>query len=159
MTLAYPIWQKYMCIWPWSNSLGPFQTSLDRSPKILWLTSFHNMYLFLGNWLTFALGMNIPIRCVHSTYLRTMLHTHIPLSSYHLGLTRTLGSCTTCKLMGCGLVYPLVHVVFIFQVYLMVSTRDLYHNPPKPGFMSCGGSSGVFPSSIIVATKSKVFCA
>ena len=101
MTSSYTIWHNHMSICLRSNALGRphiySQTSWHQSPKRLWLTSFHNPCLCLDIRLTFTLGINILIKCVHFTYLQTMLYIHIPLSSNHLGSARTLGSRATSK--------------------------------------------------------------
>ena len=78
------IWHKYINICPWSNSLDPphvySQTSMQQCPKILWLTFFHNPYFYLDIQWKFTLGTNIHIKCVHFTYLWTILYIYIPFS-------------------------------------------------------------------------------
>ena len=101
-----------------------FQTSLHQSPEILWLTSFHNPILSLDISLMFGHLIDVYARKEHPHQmcplhipLDNVIHPHTPLI-LSFGLTRTLGSYATCKLMGCGL--PLGAFGFLLQVYHLV---------------------------------------
>ena len=111
----------------------------------------------LDIWSMFALGANTLIKCVHSTYLRTMLYIHSPLSTCHLELARMLGSRATCKLMGCGL--PL-HAFGHLLPSVPPNVNPKVHTgaPPYHDSLPRGGYEGVFSSSTIVAKTKIFFC-
>lgn len=117
---------------PWFPPI--YAPNLMGSPKKLWLVSFHNPYSTFHPYP--CSEMNILINRVQFTYLWTMVHIHIPFSSYHSGLATTLRFCATSKLKNCALTLgALWNVPFFYCVPLSVDlgvhsgVPPLYRNP------------------------------
>jgi hypothetical protein len=107
-----------------------------------------------GHQSTFTFETNTFLKCVHSTYLWTMLYIHIPLSSYHLRLARMLGSRDTSKLMGCG---PPQHILSSSGCTSHSRPCNPYQSPPKPDSQPSKLSGGVFSSLTIVTKPNVIF--
>ena len=107
MTTTYSILNNHISICPWLNSFSP---TLHITPNLLEPISKNLIVYFLPKFIfcfwhsiDVCIGNKIFIKCVHSTYLWTMPYSHMIFSSCNPSLPKTLGSCTTSKLMDCSL--------------------------------------------------------